>query len=191
MTVSELLARIIAAYPGATQDAMKTFKPVFYARLQRHEGDKLEEAATAVLAAFRPKFGQPFPIPADFEAHLPSGRLDLGGNSGPPIRQLLADRDARRKRIHEEWMNGQGAKIKANRPHSVYSACNLMALDLAAHRRDRLVLSAEQITLCEEQALSRTRVEMFGPPPKSEEAWRAQCAQVRETWAASQQAVAA
>lgn len=194
MTVSELLARIIAAYPGATQDAMKTFKPVFYARLQRHEGDKLEEAATEVLARFRPKFGQPFPIPADFEAHLPSGKLDLGKGSsdaGPPIRQWLADRDARRKQIHGDWLNGQGAKIKANRPHAVYSACNLMALELAAHRRDKLVLSAEQIKVCEEQALSRARVEMFGPPPKSEEAWHAQCAQVREVWAASLQKVAA
>lgn len=193
MTVAELLVRIIAAYPGATEDAMKTFKPVFYARLQRHEGERLEDAATAVLAAFRPKFGQPFPIPADFEAHLPSGRLDLGKGSsdaGPPIRQWLTDRDARRKRIHEEWASGQGAKIKANRPHAVYSACNLMALELAAHRRDRLVLSAEQIALCEEQALSRTRVEMFGPPPNSEEAWRAQCAQVREAWV-NQQTVAA
>lgn len=194
MTVSDLLARIIAAYPGATQDAMKTFKPVFYARLQRHEGDKLEEAATAVLAAFRPKFGQPFPIPADFEAHLPSGKLDLGrgtSDAGPPIRQWLADRDTRRKQIHGDWMNGQGAKIKANRPHAVYSACNLMALELAARRRDKLVLSAEQITLCEEQALSRARVEMFGPPPKSEEAWQAQCAQVREAWTSNQQKVAA
>lgn len=190
MTVSELLARIIGAYPGATQDAMKTFKPVFYARLQRHEGDKLEEAATAVLAAFRPKFGQPFPIPADFEAHLPSGKLDLGGDSGPSIRQWLADRDARRKRNYEEWANGQGAKIKANRPHAVYSACALMAMDLAPKRRDRLVLSAEQITLCEEQALSRARVEMFGPPPKSEDAWRAQLDQVRAAWATNQQAAA-
>jgi hypothetical protein len=194
VTVSDLLARIIAAYPGATQDAMKTFKPVFYARLQRHEGDKLEEAATAVLAAFRPKFGQPFPIPADFEAHLPSGKLDLGrgtSDAGPPIRQWLADRDARRKQVHGDWLNSQGAKIKANRPHAVYSACNLMALELAAHRRDRLVLSAEQIATCEEQALSRARVEMFGPPPKFEEAWQAQCAQVREAWAANQQREAA
>lgn len=194
MNVTDLIARIVSAYPGATQDAMKTFKPVFYARLQRHEGDKLEEAATAVLGSFKPKFGQPFPIPADFEAHLPSGKLDLGkgsGDAGPPIRQWLSDRDARRKRNFEDWANGQGAKIKANRPHAVYAACVLMATELAAKRGDRLVLSAEQITQCEEQALSRARVEMFGPPPKSEEAWRAQCAQVREVWAANQQKVAA
>jgi len=188
VTVSDLLARIIAAYPGATTEAMKTFKPVFYARLQRHEGDKLEEAATAVLAAFRPKFGQPFPIPADFETHLPSGKLDLGRGSsdaGPPIRQWLADRDARRKQIHGDWVNGQGAKIKANRPHAVYTACSMMAMDVAANAGDRLVLTAEQIATCEEQALSRARVEMFGPPPKSEEAWKDQRAQVRQAWEAN------
>lgn len=190
MTVTELLARIIAAYPGATTEAMKTFKPVFYARLQKFEGDKLDEAANAVLGSFKPKFGQPFPIPADFEAHLPSGKLDLGSDGGPPIRQWLADRDARRKRNYEEWANGQGAKIKANRPHGVYSACALMAMELSPKRRDRLVLSAEQIALCEEQALSRARVEMFGPPPKSDEAWRAQLDQVRAAWATNQQAAA-
>jgi hypothetical protein len=182
VTVTELLARIITAYPGATTDAMKTFKPVFYARLQKHEGDKLDEAANAVLGSFKPKFGQPFPIPADFEAHLPSGKLDLGGEGGPPIRQWLADRDARRKRNFAEWANGQGAKIRANRPHAVYSACVLMATELAAKRRDRLVLTAEQIALCEEQALSRARVEMFGPPPKSPDVWHTQREKVREAW---------
>lgn len=194
MTVTDLLNRLVALYPGATGDAIKAIKSAYYARLQRHEGDKLATAADEVFATFKPKFGQPFPIPADFEAHLPSGRLDLGKGSsdaGPPIRQWLADRDVRRKRNFEDWANGQGAKIKANRPHAVYAACVLMASELAARRRDKLMLSAEQITLCEEQALSRARVEMFGPPPKTEEAWTAQCAQVREVWAANQQKVAA
>jgi len=185
VTVAELLARIIAAYPGATQDAMKTFKPVFYARLQRHEGEALEVAATAVLGSFRPKFGQPFPIPADFEAHLATGKLDRGNNLGPSIRGWLKDRDERRRRIHADWVNGQGAKIKANRPHAVYSACTLMAIELAATCADRLVLTAEQIALCEDQAISRARVEMFGPPPKTEETWRDQRAQVREAWMAN------
>lgn len=189
MTVADLLARIIGAYPGATQDAMKTFKPVFYARLQRHEGERLEAAATEVLGTFRPKFGQPFPIPADFEAHLPSGKLDLGRENGPPIRQWLADRDARRKRVYADWLAGQGAKIRANRPHAVFSACNMAAMDLSNTARDRLILNAEQIKTCEEQALARARVEMFGPPPKSEEAWESQREQVRAAWQANPQPV--
>lgn len=193
MTVFDLLTAILAAYPGANAEALASFKPVFYARLQKHEGAALEKAYSDVFGTFKPTARQPFPIPADFEAHLPSGKLDLGKGSsdaGPPIRQWLADRDARRKRNFEEWANGQGAKIKANRPHAVYAACVLMATELAAQRRDRLVLSAEQIARCEEKALARARVEMFGPPPKSEDAWRAQLDQVRAAWATNQQAAA-
>lgn len=185
MTVTELLNRLVALYPGATGDAMKAIKGAYHARLQRHEGDKLATAADEVFATFKPKFGQPFPIPVDFEAHLPSGRLDLGKEGGRPIRQWIAERQERRKRVLADWDAGQGAKIKANRPHAVYSACNLMAIELAPNCGDRLVLTAEQITLCEEQALSRARVEMFGPPPKTEEAMQAQREQVRQAWAAN------
>lgn len=181
MTVTDLLARIIAAYPGATTDAMKTFKPVFYDRLQRHEGDKLEEAATAVLGSFRPKFGQPFPIPADFEAHLPSGKLDLGRDSGPAIRQWLSDRERRSKDAYAEWAQGQGNKIKANRPQQVYAACQHMAMELTRSGR-RVTLSAEQIRVCEERALCQERVRMFGPPPRVEDTWAGQIEQVREAW---------
>lgn len=182
MTVSDLLARIIAAYPGATQDAMKTFKPVFYARLQRHEGEALEAAATAVLGTFRPKFGQPFPIPADFEAHLPSGKLSLGRESGPSIRQWLADRTRNSPVTYAGWLAGQGAKIKANRPDQVYVACQHEASAMSG-RGGPIVLSVEQIKLCEERALSQERVRMFGPPPKSEAAWLDQIQQVRDAWA--------
>lgn len=185
MNVTELLQRIMAAYAGATNEAMKTFVPVFHARLRKHEGPALEEAATQVFGSFKPKYDHRFPIPADFEAFLPSGRLDLGKEGGRPIRQWLADRDARRKRVLADWDAGQGAKIKANRPHAVYTACAMMAMDIAANAGDRLVLTAEQIATCEEQALSRARVEMFGPPPKTEEAMQAQREQVRQAWAAN------
>lgn len=184
MTVSDLLARIIAAYPGATQEAMKTFKPVFYARLQRHEGEKLEAAALEVLGSFRPKYGQPFPIPADFEAHLPSGKLDMGRGGGQSIRQWLADRAQNSPVTYAGWVDGQGAKIKANRPAQVYAACQHEAFAMAGKGRP-IVLSAEQIKLCEERALSQERARMFGPPPKSEETWMVQIAQVREAWGAA------
>lgn len=185
MTVIELLSVILKGYPGASGDALASFKPVFYARLQRHEGDALARAYAEVFATFKPTARQPFPIPVDFEAHLPSGRLDLGKEGGRPIRQWIAERQERRKRVLADWDAGQGAKIKANRPHAVYSACNLMAIELAPNCGDRLVLTAEQITLCEEQALSRARVEMFGPLPKTEEAMQAQREQVRQAWAAN------
>jgi hypothetical protein len=49
MTVDELITRIIAAYPGANLEAMKSFKLVFYARLKPREGESLAEATTEVL----------------------------------------------------------------------------------------------------------------------------------------------
>ncbi len=187
MTVAELLDRIIAAYPGATAEALKTFKPVFYARLQRHEGPLLEAAANEVLGSFKPKYGQPFPIPADFEAHLPSGKLNLPSD-GDSIRQSLKDRDDRKRRNFNAWHQGQGGKIKANRPAPVYNACVLMATQMA--KTGALPLTAEQIKRCEDQALSQARAALFGPLPRTNEEWHAQLEQVRMAWANPQQVAA-
>ena len=97
MIVSELMARIQAAYPGLHPEALRAFMPVFQARLGKREGPALERAALEVLATFRPKHGQPFPIPADFEAALPAPArdrprlqpLDIAGH-GQRARQLMA-----------------------------------------------------------------------------------------------------
>lgn len=185
MTVTELLDRIIAAYPGATPEAMKTYRPVFFARLQRHEGAALTDAAGEVLAAFRPKYGQQFPIPVDFEAHLPSGRLNLP-EEGHSIRQALKDRDDRKRRVFAAWHSGQGAKIKAARPIAVYSACLHLAAGLSK-RSDRVLLTAEQIVTCEERALSGARVAIFGALPRTNEEWDEQREQVKAGWHAPPQ----
>ena len=183
MTVLELLERIIAASAGATPEALKTYKSVFYARLNRHEGQALEAAANEVLATFRPKFGQPFPIPADFEAHLATGRLNALPSYGKPIRDHMAENIAKRRRLYEDWFRGQGAKIKAARPAPVYAACALLVIELAATcKADRLILTQEQITLCEERALHQARCAMFGPIPKTEEAWLDQIHQAKAAW---------
>ena len=98
MKVSELMARIQAAYPGLQPEALRAFMPVFQARLGKREGPSLERAALEVLATFRPKYGQPFPIPADFEAALPAPArdrpreqpLDIAGH-GERARRLIAE----------------------------------------------------------------------------------------------------
>lgn len=181
MTVTELLDRIIAAYPGATPEAMKTYRSVFFARLQRHEGSALEAAATEVLGSFKPRYGQPFPIPADFEAHLPSGRLNLPEEGGS-IREALRTRAERKCRVFAAWLEGQGAKIRAARPPAVYNACVFMAADLAK-KSERVVLTAEQIATCEERALAAGRIDKFGALPRTNEQWDEQREQVRQMWA--------
>src|SRR5262245_60312601 len=97
MKVSELMAGIQAAYPGLQPEALRTFRPVFHARLGKREGPALERAALEVLATYRPKYEQPFPIPADFEAALLAPAryrpreqpLDIAGH-GQRARRLMA-----------------------------------------------------------------------------------------------------
>jgi hypothetical protein len=69
----------------------------------------------------------------------------------------------------------------------VFDACILEAKDLcekANERTARVILSAEQIRLCEARALSQARARMFGPLPKTNDDWDGQLEQVRQSWAA-------
>jgi hypothetical protein len=184
MTVAELIARIMAAYPGATAEALKTFTPVFYARLRKHEGDALDSAATEVLGSFRAKYDQKFPIPADFEKELPSSHLRLP-DAGSAIRDTLEQRRKGRQAFYAAWIAGQGAKIKAARPLPVYYACNIMARDLGRN------LKPDEIERCIARALSAARVQKFGPLPKSNVALEDQYAEIRADWEKPQQQEAA
>ncbi len=186
MTVTELLARIMAAYSGATADAMKSFAPVFHARFRDFEGERLEAAALEVLGGFKPTSRQPFPIPIDFDEFMPRHPKIV---SLPAIKGWLMDRDTRRHVNVQNWLEGQGAKIKTNRPFAVYAACLLMALELCP-REDWKHLTPQQIAECEMRALSQARVRMFGALPKTNEAWDDQLAQVRAAWAQPQEKAA-
>lgn len=194
MTVTELLARIMAAYPGATNEAMKTFVPVFHKRMGHREGDKLQEAADEVFAVFRPKFGSPFPIPADFEKHLPSVVATAPtGSDGPPIRDWLEDRAKRASKLYADWVETQGRKIKEARHMSVYGACALAVMRMCLkvnERTQRVVLTAEQIAICEMRALTSERAHRW-PPCKTEEEWRSQLDQIRSDWTKETQREAA
>lgn len=187
MTVTELIDRIVGAYPGATLEAMKSFKPVFYARFKHREGPHLEEAALEVLSNFRPKASQPFPIPADFEAHMPSLRSIKTDEA--PIGKWLEERHQRAKRLYEAWHGSQGMKIKAARPQAVYGARSSEAYAMAkTTKADHVRLSPEDIALCEQRAVSSARVHRFGPLPASNEIWDAQCAEIRAGWQQAQAA---
>lgn len=185
MTVTELLAAIQAAYPGATSEALRTFVPVFHKRLGHREGDKLQEAADEVFAVFRPKFGAPFPIPADFEKYLPSiAAAAPTGSDGPPIREWLEERAKRASKLYADWTAGQGRKIKEARHLHVYGACALAVMRMclkATERTPRVVLTAEEIGICEMRALTGERAHRW-PPCKTEEEWRQQLDQIRAEW---------
>jgi hypothetical protein len=178
MTVDELITRIIAAYPGASLEAMKSFKPVFYARLRHREGEPLADAATEVLATFRPKYGQPFPIPADFETVLPSPPRDAA--SAAP---LDARRHAERKRrLMAEWRRSVDAVPEVARALETIA---LEVADLAAWRTDPgpIALTAKQRKLAEQRAISLQRRCEHGPPERlGADAWWAQISAIAARW---------
>ncbi|WP_299109693.1 hypothetical protein [uncultured Bradyrhizobium sp.] len=189
MTVEQLLAKLADAFPAFNAKALAAWAPVFRARLARHEGPTLQQAYTDTLAAFTvAKDKSLFPVPANFEANLPSMRINLP-SEGHSIRGALKDRAERQKRVFSTWLQTQGAKIKQARPVAVYNACVMLAADLAK-ATDRVILKPEQITLCEERALSQARVAMFGALPRTNEAWQAQIEQVRVAWANPQRVAA-
>jgi hypothetical protein len=178
MTVDELITRIIAAYPGASLEAMKSYKPVFHARLKHREGEPLAEAATEVMATFRPKYGQPFPIPADFEAVLPSARRDLA---------RAAAVDARRHAEHKQRLMAEWRRSVDTVPE-VRRALETIALevaDTAAWRETSkpIALTARQRQLAVQRAISLQRRCEHGPPERlGADAWWDQISAIAARW---------
>lgn len=183
MTVTELLTRIMAAYAGATPEAMKTFVPVFHARLRKHEGERLDEAAIEVLGTFKPKFDQKFPIPADFEKHLPSTRLDLPKET--PKLDFRAHKAAL-DRIMADWRNRQA--LKASKGVSqVLRALEDYAKPLADMMAwlpgdNRLVLDREQLRIAKQRAVSLQRRIKHGMPTANADLWWDQIAEIQQRW---------
>ena len=88
----------------------------------------------------------------------------------------------RAKELFADWHERQGLGIKAARPLHVFAQCVLLAKERCSVAREdvrRVILKAEDITKCEERALSSARVAKYGALPRDEETWREQIAQVR------------
>ena len=187
MTVQELLDRIVNAYAGATPEAMKTFVPVFYARLRKHEGPALDSAANEVFGAFKPKFDQKFPIPVDFEQHLPSGKFNLPSTEAS-IRGRMEGRRHRKASLMAVWHATQGPKIREARGPIIAQACTFLADRIASDKAwsdtpERVVLTRDQVDLCETRAVSQARVSAYGGRMLvigTSEQWDDQMADVRE-----------
>ncbi len=185
MTVDELLKRLAHSYSAFTAERVEHWGPVFRARFGHREGPKLEDAFTEVLATFQPKNTKPFPIPIDFEAHMPS--LKNIKSAETPIRPLLEERHLRAQRLFDIWHSSQGLKIKGARPYPVYASCMLEAYARAKAARtdaDFVRLSVEDIARCEQRAVTCERVHRFGALPRLPDVWEAQCAEIRADWAA-------
>jgi hypothetical protein len=178
MMVKELLERIVVAYPGASPEAMRAFKPVFHARLGEREGPALAQAAAEVLASFRPKYSQPFPIPADFEAALPELPRAL-----PAGRAIDLRRHAEHVgRLIDEWR--RSVRVQPEVRRAMEHIAHELAHDAAWRGETKpIVLTARQAKLAEQRALSLQRRVEHGPPERfTFEAWWTQIATIAERW---------
>jgi hypothetical protein len=185
MTVFEMLDAILKRYAGADPESLASFKPVYYARFGKREGPHLQAAFDECCATFKPTARQPFPIPLDIEAHLPSLRHD--GEGTPPIREKLERRSARAAVFLADWLAGQGGKIKAQRAPLLYAACFLEATDQARARAldDRvsgIVLDQPTINLCFQRAISTERVKRFGRMPGDMHKHWSQLVEIATEW---------
>lgn len=184
MTVTELLGLILSVYPGATPEAMKGIKSAFYARLQRHEGANLQSAYDIVVGTFKPTTRQPFPIPGDFEKHLPETGLHLPGDAGPALD--FKARNERALRLFTEWRAGQGMRGSNGVPQ-VLIALEAIARPLAfvegwKENPRPLVLRAKDLKLAQHRAISIERRLRWGSPGRKADLWWEQISSIAEQW---------
>jgi len=189
MTVSELLKRMASIYPGFTAAALEALGSVYRARLGKVEGPHLADAFTHVAANFNPTARKPFPIAKDFEEQLPSSSLhakpdDSLDRWGPPIRSRMEARAKVIPEMIEAWTQRQGLKIEQARGWRVAAACGHEVHQIASQRgwsgrASDILLTAEQIKLCEDRAVSSERSLRFGPLPADREVWETQTAECR------------
>ncbi len=186
MTVDELLTKLAMAFPSFNATAVEAWAPVFRARFGHREGPKLADAYEQTLGEFSVKKSKSlFPVPADFEAFMPS----LKDVKAPPIGKMLEERHQRARKLFEQWHDSQGLKIKEARPKAVYGACALEAYERGKRSfsdNERVLLSSEDIAICEQRAVTSERIHRFGAMPKSPEAWKSQCAEIRAEWASGE-----
>jgi hypothetical protein len=184
MTVTELIDRILAAYPGASPEAMATFKPVFYARFSKREGEHLRAAFEATLAEFKPTMRQPFPVPINFENHMPSGKLDLGRDRAAKLD--LDGRKRRADRLFTDWLAGQGTRAARGNP-AIRRALENVARPIADvlgwdENPEPLHLTREQMVLACQRAISFERLLRYGQPPRDRNRWWEQITTIAAEW---------
>ena len=197
MTVDDVLRAITAAFPNFNAKALEAWAPIYRAQLGRHEGPALRDAHLAVMGSIKPSGRTPFPLPADYAAHLPSDTVLHKVESWGPKLDFAAHRE-RKGRLVEAWQAGQGAKIKGARGPAIYAHCLWEAQRLAAIRawRDEpggVILSMDQIQRCEDQAVSLARMDAHGAAVLRRgdaSAWEAQTAAIRATLRAGERPMA-
>jgi hypothetical protein len=184
MTVDELLEKLANAFPAFNARALSAWGSVFRANFARHEGEPLKAAYMAVLSSFSvAKSKALFPVPADFEPHLPGGHPKIRSNT--PALDFPSHGD-RTRRLMAEWREGQGRRESGGNPE-IMLALEHMAEPLAnlwgwAENPEPIRLTVKQILIVQQRAISSERRRRFGAMPRYNETWWDQIEQVAASW---------
>lgn len=182
MKVDDVIEELTAAFPAFNSKSADVWAQAFRTRLRHHEGPALREAHVAVMAAFKPTGRQPFPLPADYDQHLPGHARVAAGAAGKSMKAELEARHSRAEWLFAGWWQNQGRKLQRALPRPVHDHCVLEAQDLARRAPEplqELVLTQDQIDICASRALSQWRVAKFGRLPEHTEVWERQRAEIR------------
>lgn len=185
MTVNELLAKLAAAFPAFNAQATEAWAVAYRARLGKHEGPALAKAYADTLGGFSVKASKAlFPMPADFEAHLPSGKLNLGKDSGPVLD--LTGRKRRADSLYANWQAGQCKRADKGNPLLRRSLENIarQVADVMGWREnpEPLVLTHDQLKAACQSAISMERRARYGSLPYNRFVWWEQIQSVADGW---------
>lgn len=186
MTITELLAKLGGAFPAFNAKAMEAWASVYRARLGKHEGPALAQAYVDTLSAFSvAKAKSLFPVPADFEPHLPMQSLKFPKDGEKKV-DFVGHR-LKKEALIAKWWEMQGNRISEARGPRIAGACAWAITKMAQKHLPttrELLLTVEQINICEEREVSSERMATFGPYALRRDnpaQWLEQMAAARET----------
>lgn len=184
MTVDQLLENLGAAFPAFNARALEAWAPVFRARLGKHEGPLLAKAYADTLGAFTVKSSKAlFPMPADFDAYLPTSKLNLPKDTP---RLDLEGRKRRADSLFANWKAGQCSRADKGNP-MLRRALEHMARPIADtlgwdENPEPLSLTREQIRIAYQRAISMERRQRYQRMPANRFVWWQQIQSVATEW---------
>lgn len=170
MTVDDLLVSLHKAFALFDDAAEDSWGPVFRRQLRPHEGKALGEAYIKTLAGFKANGKQVYPIPIDFESHLPKKSQTYKGKGC----KLDFEGHARRKlELVERWAKKERWKIERDRGPLVAQRCQdevMRRAQIIAWRDfegkndpEWIVLDDVEVDRCEAALVSSERNFIYGP----------------------------
>lgn len=170
MTVDDLILQMRKAFGLFDDAAEESWGPVFRRQFRQHEGKALNAAWLATMAGFKPSGRQVFPIPLDFEAHLPKATRKFDPKAGRKLD--FEAHHARKAELVDRWARRQRVDIEQSHGLIIAQRCLDEVVRLAdgiAWREPKegeepqwITLTDEVVALCEQAVVSSERNYLYG-----------------------------